>query len=412
MVQKKKILQPRLLAHIGQESKLAQTQRQIISYYINQGPATVSDLAHYINLSIPTANKIISELVDNGFVQVYGKKETSGGRQPILYGMHPQAGKFVGVDVQHECVNMGIIDLMGSELSSEYNIPFNLTNDVEKIDELCGLITDFIQRNGVESQDLLSIHINLPGRINPRLGRSFTFLKDTEEKPLAQMFSDRLGFRVSIDNDTRGMAYGEFTHGVPSELGAQNALYLNMSWGMGLGIIIDGKIYAGKSGFSGELGHISVYDNEILCHCGKKGCLQTEISGQALHRTILERIASGEVSILSEKVQQGQSVSLEDIITAINKEDVLCLQALEIIGRKLGKRIAGLINIFNPEVLVIGGALARTGESIRQPVETVMRTYSLGIVNRDTEIRIAALGEKAGVMGSCMMARTRCFEVL
>ncbi len=140
--------------------------------------------------------------------------------------------------------------------------------------------------------------------------------------------------------------------------------------------------------------------------------MQTEISGQALHRTILERIASGEVSILSEKVQQGQSVSLEDIITAINKEDVLCLQALEIIGRKLGKRIAGLINIFNPEVLVIGGALARTGESIRQPVETVMRTYSLGIVNRDTEIRIAALGEKAGVMGSCMMARTRCFEVL
>ena len=268
MVQKKKILQPRLLAHIGQESKLAQTQRQIISYYINQGPATVSELAHYINLSIPTANKIISELVDNGFVQVYGKKETNGGRQPILYGMHPQAGKFVGVDVQHECVNMGIIDLMGNKLFSEYNIPFNLTNDVEKVDELCGLIADFIQRNGVESQDLLSIHINLPGRINPRLGRSFTFLKDTEEKPLAQMFSDHLGFRVSIDNDTRGMAYGEFTHGVPAELGAQNALYLNMSWGMGLGIIIDGKIYAGKSGFSGELGHISVYDNEILCHCG------------------------------------------------------------------------------------------------------------------------------------------------
>lgn len=402
----------RLLAHIMQESKSAQTQRQIISYYVNEGPSTISNLAHHMNLSIPTVNKIVSELLDNGFVKTYGKQETAGGRQPVLYGVHPDAGKFVGVDVQHRCVNLGVIDLVGTELASEYNIPFELTNDASKIDELCQIIRDFISGKNVFPGDILSIHINMPGRINPKLGRSFTFLPDTAEEPLVKKFSDRLGYAVTIDNDTRGMAYGEYTHGVSAGTDAKNVLYLNMSWGMGLGIIIDGKVYTGKSGFSGELGHISVYDNEILCHCGKKGCLQTEISGQALHRVVLERIQGGEVSILSTKVERGESITLNDIIEAVAQEDVLCMQALEGVARKLGKRIAGLINLFNPDMLLIGGALARTGEIFRQPVETMVRTYSLGVVNKDTEIRMATLGDQAGLLGSCMMARTRRFEVL
>lgn len=140
------------------------------------------------------------------------------------------------------------------------------------------------------------------------------------------------------------MTYGEYMQGCVK--GEKDIIFVNVSWGLGIGIIIDGKIYKGKSGFSGEFGHISTFDNEIICHCGKKGCLETEASGSALHRTLLERIKKGENSILSERINMENPLTLDEIIAAVNKEDVLCIEIVEEIGQKLGKQIAGLINIF------------------------------------------------------------------
>ena len=186
--------------------------------------------------------------------------------------------------------------------------------------------------------------------------------------------------------------------------------FVNVSWGLGIGIIIDGKIYKGKSGFSGEFGHISTFDNEIICHCGKKGCLETEASGSALHRTLLERIKKGENSILSERINMENPLTLDEIIAAVNKEDVLCIEIVEEIGQKLGKQIAGLINIFNPELVIIGGTLSLTGDYITQPIKTAVRKYSLNLVNKDSVITTSKLKDKAGIVGACMLARSRMFE--
>ena len=179
----------------------------------------------------------------------------------------------------------------------------------------------------------------------------------------------------------------------------------------GIGIIIDGKIYTGKSGFSGEFGHINVFDNEILCHCGKKGCLETEASGSAIYRILQERIKNGECSILSNRTNnQELPLTLDEIISAVNKEDLLCIEIVEEIGQKLGKQIAGLINIFNPELVIIGGTLSLTDDYIAQPIKTAIRKYSLNLVNQDSAITVSKLKDKAGVVGACMLARSRMFE--
>ena len=186
---------------------------------------------------------------------------------------------------------------------------------------------------------------------------------------------------------------------------------MNVSWGLGIGIIIDGKIYSGKSGFSGEFGHISIFDNEILCHCGKKGCLETEASGSALHRFLIQRIDSGAASILSKRVKAvGKAVTLEEIIEAVNKEDQLCIELTEEVGKKLGRQVAGLINIFNPELVIIGGTLSCTEDYILQPLKTAIRKYSLNLVSKDSEVKLSKLKERAGVVGACMLARSRIFE--
>ena len=130
----------------------------------------------------------------------------------------------------------------------------------------------------------------------------------------------------------------------------------------------------------------------------------------ALHRILLERIESGESSILSERVKTNTVITLDDIIDAIHKEDVLCIEIVEEIGSKLGKQIAGLINIFNPELVIIGGALSMTGDYITQPIKTAIRKYSLNLVNKDSAILTSKLKDQAGIIGACMLARSRVFE--
>ena len=176
-----------------------------------------------------------------------------------------------------------------------------------------------------------------------------------------------------------------------------------------MGIIIDGKLYKGKSGFAGEFGHTPAYDNEIICHCGKKGCLETEASGSAMYRKLVERHNNGEKSYLSDRIEKGQEIALEHIIEAINHEDVLCIELAEELGYKLGKNIAGLINIFNPELVIIGGILSQLGDYVLLPLKTAVRKHSLNLVNKDTTIKLSSLKDRAGIVGACVTARSRVF---
>ena len=228
-------------------------------------------------------------------------------------------------------------------------------------------------------------------------------------RPLAEVPTQRIGYTVSSDNETRAMAYGEMVKGVVKE--EKNIIFINLSWGLGAGLILNGDIYAGKSGFAGEFGHFNVFDNEVICHCGKRGCLETEVSGAALYRNLFASLKEGKRSILSKLIDEGeQPLTLKDIVCATNREDVLCIELVEEIGQKLGRYLAGLINLLNPELVVVGGVLAETGDYLLQPVITAVRKYSLNLVNRDTAIVLSQLGTRCGVIGACLLARKKRLE--
>ena len=245
--------------------------------------------------------------------------------------------------------------------------------------------------------------------VNPFAGYSYSIFY-FEEKPLSQILEEKLHIKIYIENDTRSMAYGEYLQGVVK--GEKNILFINISWGLGIGIIIDGKVYFGKSGFSGEFGHFSFFENEILCHCGKKGCLETGASGSALYRTLLERYKEGSNTILASKIDAGEYIGLSDLIDAIQKEDMLSIEILEEIGFNLGKGIAGLMNIFNPELVVLGGPLSQTGEYLSLPIKSAVRKYSLNLVTRDTQIKVSKLGERAGILGACLLSRSKILGMI
>lgn len=396
-----------LLREIENGSKSALIKKRIISYYIHNGNSTITDLSTILNLSIPTVTKFIDEMCLSGLLTEYGKLERSGGRHPSLYGLNPLSGYFIGVDVKRYSLNIGLINFSGEMIESQLNIPYVFENTMSGLEALCQQIKNFVEALDIDSERILNICVNVSGRVNPDSGYSYSWF-NFGEAPLAQVMSDMVGYPVCVENDTRSMTYGEFMKGAAKSY--KNLLYVNASWGIGLGMILDGKIYLGKSGFAGEFGHIHAYENQVICHCGKKGCLETEASGQAVYRKLIERVKNGEISVLSDDINAGKDITLEQVVKAVNNEDIMCIELVEEAGIELGKSIAGLINIFNPEAVVIGGTLSMSGDYLVQPLKTAIRKYSLNLVNKDTIVCASSLRNKAGMIGACMVARSRLFE--
>ena len=394
----------KFLEEIKQGIRSASLKKDIICYYINNGDDTLADLGKELNFSVPTVTKMVGELIEDGIVMDFGKMETPGGRRPNIYGLNQSSGYFIGVDISQKRVHIGLINFKGDLIDEQMDISFEEAHPHERFERLCEIIEDFMSHTVVPRDKILSIGINISGRVNPQTGHSYSFFY-FDERPLTEMFEEKLGIDVSIDNDSRAMAYGEYIKGrVQAE---KNIIYVNVGWGLGLGIIVNGQLYYGKSGFSGEFGHITAFENEILCHCGKKGCLETEASGSALYRKFLEKLHNGQSSLLTQQKENEDEITLNDIIDVALQEDILAIELIEEVGNTLGKHVAGLINLFNPELVIIGGTLANAGDYLMLPLRSAIKKYSLNLVNKDSSIKVSKLGDKAGLLGASLLARSK-----
>lgn len=352
--------------------------------------------------------KYINYLIEKGYIANFGKIGSARGRQPSLYGIKPESAYFIGVDIKRFSLCIAIMDLSGKMVKISEDNDFSFENTPLCLDQLCKETSDFIEQCPIKTSNIISVNVNISGRIDSRTGFSYSIFNfEDSDEPLASIMSEKIGKRVFIENDTQAMAYGELVAGNAKPF--KDALFVNASWGIGLGIIIDGKLYYGKDGYSGEFGHMNVYNNEVICHCGKKGCLETEVSGSAIIRKLMECIRKGESSIFSSKVNKGEAITIQDIIDATNKEDTLCIELIQKMGFELGRQLANMINIFNPEAVIIGGSFALISDYFLPPIQMAIRKYSLKLISRDVIIHPSMLLENAGVTGACMAARHHIF---
>ena len=282
-------------------------------------------------------------------------------------------------------------------------------NSEASFKELCSYILDMLGKVDIAPEDVLAYGFNLSGRVNNETGYCFSYFIG-EDRPIASFLEDELKRPVYVENDSRAMTYGEYICGVAND--EDDMLFINVSWGLGMGMVSDGKLSYGKSGFSGEIGHFPLLDNDQICHCGKTGCLETGASGSAIHRIFMEKLAEGRASLLSDKHSEGKDITLDDILNAVNEEDVLAIEVVEEIGSVLGRAIAGLINIFNPELVVIGGIVSKVKEYLLLPIKSAIQKHSLNMVNKDTTIKFSKLGEKAGPIGACMLSRSKLLGLM
>lgn len=365
---------------------------------------SISELAKLLDTSIPRISRIVNEMVEEGYLADIGKHESATGRKPSLYGLNPDAGYFVGADVDEDSFSLAVTDFPGKLVLFKEKIPYSLRNTDESVLGFCKTVEDTLNKFHIDKSKVRSYGVNLTGRVNHETGYSYSYFI-SEEKPVKTILEEGFGKTVSIENDSRAMAYGEYMSGISGDAGT--VLFLNVSRGLGMGMVVDGKLLVGKSGFAGEVGHFPLLDNNMICRCGKVGCLETGASGLALMRIFKERLKAGRPSLLSESFKAGADISIDDILETVKKEDVTAIECIEEIGATLGRAVAGLINVFNPDMVIIGGRLSAAEKYLIPPLKSAVNKYSLNLANNDTVIKVSILGNKAGAIGASLLSKSR-----
>ena len=388
----------------GVSHKNSIIKRNIIAHMAVNGECTLSELTKELHISVPTITKLVQELVEENIVTDLGKVETPGGRRPNIFGLANSAIYFAGVYVGRDNMRFVVTDLQNNIIVEHTDPTFELQDRPQCFEKICAATEDFINGCGIDRDKILGMGLCIVGRVNPDTGRSYKYFTSLDSS-LREILEERIGLHVLVENDTRARCYAEYTTGKSKN--ESNVLYLHMGRGVAIGIVMDGKLYYGKSGFAGEFGHIPFFDNEIICSCGKKGCLETEVSGIAIEDKMCREIEKGVNTILREQYAQRKSIHIDDIIAAAKNDDNLSIELIEEAGEKVGKAVAFLINTFNPETVIVGGNLAMAGDYIMLPLKSATNKYSLNLVYKDTKFRLSKMSENAGAWGVAMLIRNK-----
>ncbi len=379
----------------------------------SEGGFTIPAIASITGLSSTSVSRYVEDMKEEGLLRELPSEAKEGrGRRAIRYALKDNSRYFVGVDVKNFGLSIGLMNFAG-EMVRQKSVPeFDYHNSYENLEVVCDTVLDFIEKDcNIDKKHIAGVRFCLGGRVDSESGMSATMynFEDAKEESLSKILSEKLGLETNIENDSKAMTYGEYFRCCKDKW--QNMLMVNIGWGLGLGIVIDGKIYYGGKGFSGEIGHMYAYDNNLLCHCGKKGCIETEVSGRAIARKIEERIAQGEASVLSKKVRAKEPLTPEDILRAIDLEDPLTIEIVSWTGTELGKHLAGMMNIFNPECIVIGGVISEVPSYyFIQQVALSIKQYSLRLISQNVPIIASSLKENASIIGACLMERAAYFS--
>ena len=379
-------------------------KRNIIAYMATNGEVTLAELTKELKISVPTITKLVQELADENIVNDLGKVETPGGRRPNVFGLTSSTIYFAGVHVGRDRMNCVITDLQNNMIYEVTYDDFELIDSEQCLETICENIERFIRECGFDRNKILGLGVCIVGRVNTSEGRSFKYFTSLEES-LREIIEKRVGLRVIVENDTRARCYAEY-HFSRSK-NESNVIYLHLGLGVAIGIVSDGKLYYGKNGFAGEFGHIPFFDNEKICFCGKKGCLETEVSGIAIEEKMNELVRNGANTILRKRYEAKEQIHINDIVNAALNDDNLSIELIEEAGEKVGKAVAFLINIFNPESVIVGGNLAAAGDYIMLPLKSATNKYSLSLVYKDTKFRQSKMSENANAWGVAMLIHNK-----
>ncbi len=386
---------------IAVESKKIGQKKQILRAIYFSGSLSNSELSKQINLSTPKVNSLLLELINDGLVQELGRGDSSGGRRPNIYGLVHNGFYVVGITININRTIISIFNSMNEEVSGPHYFPIKMQSDITIFKQVSEKLEKVVKESKIPHNKILVAGIELPGLIDLKKGINLTYFPQVNN--LFDELKKIFGIPVFFNHDAKVRTFVEQHFGLAKN--KKHVLMLQVDWGLGLGIITNGKLYSGKSGYSGEFGHLPIVDNGVLCSCGKQGCLETMVSAVAISRMAKEGIQSGKSSLIKKLVKNDlEKIEISTVVKAANLGDQFAISLFTEVGHWLGRGIAYLIQIFNPELIIIGGRVAEAGQFILAPIQQSIHIYSNRDISNNTEIKFSELGTKAGTMGAAAYA--------
>lgn len=311
----------------------------------------------------------------------------------------------LGIDLGGTKILTAVIDAEGKMVSRDHSVTPTAKGQDAVIHSILESVSQALHQAGIDPSDLSAVGIGAPGLSNPETGILFTSpnLPGWRDVPLRDIVEKRLNKKTFLINDANAAALGEFYFGAGKE--ARHFIYITISTGIGGGIMIDGNVYSGSSGTAGELGHMTIDDEGPLCNCGNRGCWEALASGTALANEAIRQIQNGaRTTILRYAGNAIERVTAEVIHRAAQGDNNLANQLIARAGYYVGVGLANLINIFNPELIVIGGGLANMGDRLLKPAFEEAEKRSFKQSYQAVRFVPAALGGNSGVLGAAAFA--------
>jgi glucokinase len=315
------------------------------------------------------------------------------------------------VDIGGTKILSAVVDAAGNILSTHLCLTEAARGTRATTDNIIKSVRAAICASGLSPRQIRGIGLGAPGISNPAEGVVYCSpnIPDWNAVPLRSIIEDGTGKRAFLINDANAAALGELAYG--AAVGVKNYVYVTVSTGIGGGIIIDGKLYTGSRGMAGEVGHMVVEPDGMPCNCGSHGCWELYASGTAIARRAREKIVAGSPTALT-GMAGGDPARIDApmIARAARAGDNLSQQLIKETARYLAMGFGNIINVLNPELIVVGGGLTKMGGALMKPAFKQAGDWSYREMFRRTRFAIAKLGENSGVLGAAVWAREKLVE--
>jgi predicted NBD/HSP70 family sugar kinase len=375
-----------MITPTGDQALIKRINTAIVLEFILRGaPLSRAQISERSGLNKATVSSLVQDLINDSLVKEIGRGESSGGRKPVMLEFVATAGYAIGIDLGVNYIRGVLTDLQGAVVA-ERTASLRRTEPEAVFLQLSGYIDDLIQEAPASPYGIIGIGVGVPGLVDDNGSILFAPHLKWRDIPLQRQLIERFSLPVTIDNEANMGALGEQKYGAGRSI--NNLVYVSVGIGIGTGLILQKSLYKGASGFSGEMGHLSIEAHGRSCSCGNRGCWELYASEQAL-------------------LEQAAALGYEDLeallaAAAEGRQDVRDLFVN--IGDYLGIGIANIVNLFNPDAVVIGNRMSQARQWMEDKIHQTVVQRALRFHLPKVQILFAELGERSTMMGAAEVA--------
>jgi glucokinase-like ROK family protein len=363
-------------------------------------PLSRAELASRTGLNRSTVSIIVNSLIEEGLIQETDLQSSKVGRPGMLLELNPKGGFAIGIELGVDFISIILTDFIARVQWREQVCSDPNEDQITILDRAATLTQHALDYGLSQGLRPLGIGVGVPGLVDLRQGKLiFAPNLHWNNVPLRLIWSQHFNLPIFVENEANAAALGEYYFGAAQ--GVDSFIYLSAGIGLGAGIVLDGKLFRGSNGYASEVGHMTVDPNGELCGCGKRGCWETQVGPRAVLRRVRKTLESGVPSALCDLVESDlERISFESVVQAAGQGDSVALGALQEVGERLGVGVANLVNVFNPELIVLGGALNLASTILLPIVERLIRENALTPACENVRVSASAHGIDACLMGT------------